>query len=176
MKIKDLTQVAIGAALLASLGMIFIPIGTVPITLQMLGIMAIGAILGARKGSLAVIVYLLLGLIGLPVLSGSGGLAPFVGPTVGYLISFPMAAYLIGYLSERHISLPALIVYNLIIGLGFVYLLGSVGLSVTLDLSFVDALKANIPFIIGDTIKAVLAATIAWKVSQNVQIRRSLAS
>lgn len=176
MKIHDLTQVAIGAALLASIGSVAIPIGPVPITLQMLGIMTIGAILGAKKGGLAVVVYLLLGMVGLPILSGSGGLAPFVGPTVGYLIAFPIAAYLIGWLSERHRTFPALVAYNLLIGLGFVYLVGSIGLQAVFGLSFIDALKVNIPFIFGDIIKAVLAAAIAVKVSANSQVRRLLAS
>ena len=92
MKIQDMTQIAVGAALLASISFIEIPIGPVPITLQTLGIMTLAGILGARKGFMTVVVYLLLGLIGLPVLSGQGGLAPFVGPTVGYLLAFPIAA------------------------------------------------------------------------------------
>ncbi|RHB51989.1 biotin transporter BioY [Exiguobacterium sp. AM39-5BH] len=176
MKIHDLTQIAIGAALLASIGSIAIPIGPVPITLQMLGIMTVASVLGAKKGGLAVIVYLLLGLIGLPVLSGSGGLAPFVGPTVGYLLAFPIAAFLIGWLSERHRSFPALVSYNVVIGLGLVYILGSLGLQAVYGLTFIEALKVNIPFILGDSIKAVLAAAIAYKVSTNPQIRRTLAS
>lgn len=176
LKIHDLTQVAIGAALLASIGSIAIPIGPVPITLQMLGIMTVASVLGAKKGGLAVVVYLLLGLIGLPVLSGSGGLAPFVGPTVGYLIAFPIAAFLIGWLSERHRTFPALVAYNILIGLGFVYVVGSLGLQAVFGLTFIDALKVNIPFILGDLIKAVLAAAIAYKVSTNPQMRRTLAS
>lgn len=176
LKIHDLTQIAIGAALLASIGSIAIPIGPVPITLQMLGIMTVASVLGAKKGGLAVVVYLLLGLIGLPVLSGSGGLAPFVGPTVGYLLAFPIAAFLIGWLSERHRSFPALVAYNVLIGLGLVYVLGSFGLQAIFGLSFIEALKTNIPFIIGDLLKAVLAAAIAYKVSTNPQIQRTLAS
>lgn len=176
MKIQDMTQIAFGAALIASIGFIEIPIGPVPITLQTLAIMTIAGVFGARKGFLAVIVYLLLGLVGLPVLSGQGGLAPFVGPTVGYLIGFPIAAFFIGWFSERHRSIPALIGYNLLFGLGLVYLLGSIGLEIVLGMSFIDALKVNIPFIFGDSLKAVLAAILAVKISQNVQVRRSLAS
>lgn len=176
MKIHDMTQIAIASALLASIGSIAIPIGPVPITLQMLGIMTVASVLGAKKGGLAVIVYLLLGLIGLPVLSGSGGLAPFVGPTVGYLLAFPIAAFLIGWSSERHRSFPALIGYNVLFGLGLVYLLGSLGLQAVFGMTFIDALKVNIPFIIGDLIKAVLAAAIAYKVSTNPQMRKTLAS
>lgn len=176
MKIQDMTQIAFGAALIASIGFIEIPIGPVPITLQTLAIMTIAGVFGARKGFLAVIVYLLLGLIGLPVLSGQGGFAPFVGPTVGYLIGFPIAAFLIGWFSERHRSIPGLIGYNLLFGLGLVYLLGSIGLELVLGMSFIDALKVNIPFIFGDLLKAVLAAILAVKISENVQVRRSLAS
>ena len=176
MKVHDLTQIAVGAALIASISFIQIPIGPVPITLQTFGIMTIAGILGARKGFLTVVVYLLLGLIGLPVLSGQGGLAPFVGPTAGYLIAFPIAAFFIGWLSERHRSIPALIGYNLVIGLGLVYVLGSIGLEFMLGMTFIDALKVNIPFLFGDTLKAILAAVLAVKVSSNVKIRKSLVS
>ena len=175
MKIQDMTQIAVGAALLASISIVEIPIGPVPITLQMLGIMTIAGLFGAKKGALTVIVYLLLGLIGLPVLSGQGGLAPFVGPTIGYLIAFPVAAYVIGWLAEQHRSIPRLIGYNLVIGLGLVYMLGSLGLMVMLDLTFVDALKVNIPFILGDTLKAILAAFLVMRLSTNQQMRRILA-
>ena len=176
MKIQDMTQIAVGAALLASISFIEVPIGPVPITLQTLGIMTLAGILGARKGSLAVVVYLLLGLIGLPVLSGQGGLAPFVGPTVGYLLAFPIAAYLIGRFSERHRSVMALIGYNLLFGMGLVYVFGSLGLELMLGMSYLDALKVNIPFIFGDVLKAVLAAVVVVKVTSNQQMRRTLAS
>ncbi|WP_215145329.1 biotin transporter BioY [Exiguobacterium qingdaonense] len=176
MKIQSMTQVAFGAALIASIGFIEIPIGPVPITLQTLAIMTIAGVFGARKGFLAVLVYLMLGLIGLPVLSGQGGLAPFVGPTVGYLIAFPIAAFLIGWFSERHRSIPGLIGYNLLFGLGLVYLLGSIGLEFVLGIPFADALKVNIPFLPGDFLKALLAAVLAVKISANIQVRRSLAA
>ena len=77
--------------------------GLVPITLQTFAVLLAGAVLGAkRRGALAVLLYLAVGAIGLPVFSGgAAGIAPFVGPSAGYLIAFPCAAALCGFLVER---------------------------------------------------------------------------
>ena len=76
--------------------------GPVPITLQTFGVLLTGAVLGARRGFLAVVLYLVVGAAGLPVFSGgTGGTAVFTGPTVGYLIGFPLAAACCGFLVSR---------------------------------------------------------------------------
>lgn len=76
--------------------------GLVPITLQTFAVLLAGAVLGAKRGALAVLLYLAVGAIGLPVFSGgAAGIAPFVGPSAGYLIAFPCAAALCGFLVER---------------------------------------------------------------------------
>src|SRR3546814_9382649 len=80
----------------------FIP---VPITAQSMGVMLAGVILGAKRGTIAVLLVLLLAAIGLPVLSGGrGGLAVFAAPTTGYLIGWVFAAFVAGYLSERFVK------------------------------------------------------------------------
>ena len=76
--------------------------GPVPITLQTFGVLLAGAVLGSKRGFLAVSLYLVVGLAGLPVFSGGGaGPGVFAGPSVGYLIGFPLAAGLCGFIVER---------------------------------------------------------------------------
>ena len=127
---RDLAQIAVFAALIAALtlpGAIPIGIG-VPITLQTLGVMLAGAILGARKGALAVTVYVALGLAGLPILSGgTGGLGVLVGPTGGYLLGFILGAFVIGWLAERltpRLKFWTLLIATSVGGILAVYLVG----------------------------------------------------
>jgi biotin transport system substrate-specific component len=102
---RDAAQVAIGAGLVAALGLpgaIAVGGGAVPITLQTLGVMLVGSLLGARKGALSMVLFLALVAAGLPLLAGGrGGLGVFAGPSAGYLLAWPLAALLIGWMVER---------------------------------------------------------------------------
>ncbi|MEV1130203.1 biotin transporter BioY [Agromyces sp. NPDC049794] len=165
---RDLAQIAVFAALIAALtlpGAIPIGIG-VPITLQTLGVMLAGAVLGARKGALAVTVYVGLGLAGLPILSGgTGGLGVLVGPTGGYLLGFILGALVIGWLAER--LTPRLRFWTLLIatiagGILAVYLVGIPWLAAATGMPIGAAIAAgSLPFLIGDVVKAIVAALVA---------------
>lgn len=97
----DITVVAISAALIAVCSWISIPVGPVPFTLQTLAVLAVLLTTGGRRGTLAIVVYLALGLVGVPVFSGfKGGPAAFAGPTGGFLIGFAAAA-LVFWLLEK---------------------------------------------------------------------------
>src|SRR3954468_9759565 len=94
--------VVAGAALLTLSAKIKLPLPYVPMTLQTLVVLMIGAAYGWRLGVAAVLAYLAEGAIGLPVFAGPvGGLAPLVGPTAGYLCGFVLAALATGWLSQR---------------------------------------------------------------------------
>src|SRR5689334_10040414 len=96
MSTRDLVLSALFAAIIVALGIL------VPITAQSMGVMMAGVVLGARRGSIAVLIVWVLVAIGLPVLSGGrGGLAAFAAPTTGFLIGWLFAAFTTGYLSER---------------------------------------------------------------------------
>ncbi|WP_173924355.1 biotin transporter BioY [Agromyces sp. Marseille-P2726] len=165
---RDLAQIAVFAALIAALtlpGAIPIGIG-VPITLQTLGVMLAGAILGARKGALAVTVYVALGLAGLPILSsGAGGLGVLVGPTGGYLLGFILGAFVIGWLAERltpRLRFWTLLVATSVGGILAVYLVGIPWLAAVTGMPVGAAIAAgSLPFLIGDAIKAIVAALVA---------------
>ncbi|HEV7870845.1 MAG: putative biotin transporter bioY [Modestobacter sp.] len=173
MKTKDLVYIALFAAITAVLGLVpAIQVGPVPITAQTLGVMLAGAILGARRGFLSQLLFLVLVAIGLPLLaSGHGGLAAFTGPSAGYLISWPIAAFVVGLLTERfwgRYNLAWGILANVVGGILVIYAIGVPVLAAIANLSPEAAIVSGaLPFLIGDGIKAVLAAAIA------VQVRRS---
>jgi biotin transport system substrate-specific component len=172
-KTKDLAYIALFAAITAVLGLVpAVQIGPVPITAQTLGVMLAGSILGARRGFLSQLLFLVLVAIGLPVLpGGGGGLAVFAGPTAGYLFSWPVAAFVVGLLTERfwaRYNLAWGVVANVVGGIGVVYLIGVPVLKAVTGLPWSDAIWFGAAvFVPGDLIKAVLAAVIA------VQVRRS---
>ena len=167
---RDLIITALFTSLTAVGGFISIPLGSVPLTLQTLFVVLSGLILGAKLGALSQIIYVILGLIGLPIFSGgTGGLASVVSPTFGFLISFIVAAYVIGKITEKNKSLSR-IIYSVILGSTVIYIIGVpyfyfifinfLGKSI----NFYTALKyACIPFIPGDIIKAILAIVLAKK-------------
>jgi biotin transport system substrate-specific component len=172
-KTKDLAYIALFAAITAVLGLVpAISVGPVPITAQTLGVMLAGAVLGARRGFLSQLLFLVLVAIGLPLLaSGAGGLAVFAGPTAGYLISWPIAAFVVGWLTERFWSRYNVawgVLANVVGGILVIYAIGVPVLAVVANLSPGAAIVSGaLPFLVGDAIKAVLAAAIA------VQVRRS---
>lgn len=166
--------VAVMAAMLAVMSLLpAIPLGSigVPITLQTLGVALAGLCLGPVRGFLAVALYLILGLAGLPIFAGgTGGLAVLLQPSAGYLMSFAFAAGLSGFVAayaakknKRHLW-----AYFLVGVLAARYLvilpLGVAGLMLNADLSLQAAVLVDMPFWVGDLIKAAAAVTIALAV------------
>ena len=156
------------AVALSSLVEFHLPGTPVPITMQTFTVLLVAALLGARRGALALLAYLAQGAVGLPVFSGGvGGLAHLGGPTGGYLVGFVAAAFLVGWLAERGwdrtpwFTAAAMILGNLVI-----YLFGVIRLA-----AFVGADQAIplgvLPFIPGDLIKIALASALlpaGWKI------------
>ena len=168
---RDLAQVAVFAALIAALGLpgaITVGIGVVPITLQTLGVIAAGAILGARKGAAAVLVFLALVAMGLPLLAGGrGGLGVFAGTTVGYIVGWVFAAAFIGAATAKILPrypLWAGLVINALGGIVVIYFFGVLGLLLRTDLGFWATITTNGPFIPGDVAKVVIATVVAKSV------------
>ncbi|SDO55953.1 biotin transport system substrate-specific component [Klenkia soli] len=168
MKTRDLAYIALFAALTAALGLLpAIPVAAlpVPITAQTLGVMLAGAVLGARRGFLALLLFLVLVAVGLPVLSGGrGGLAVFVGPSAGFLYSWPVAALVTGLLVEllwRRLNVVTALVATVVGGIGVVYAIGIPFLSLYADTSLAAAATGSLVFVPGDLVKAVIAAVLA---------------
>lgn len=170
MKTKDLTLIGLFAALtvvLAWIPAIPVPFSPVPITFQTLGVFLSAAMLGGKRGGTAILVYVLLGALGLPVFAGgAGGFGVILGPTGGYLIGFVLGAYWIGFVLDKTPS-PQLKHYALAFGSGLtlIYVIGTIQLSFVLNLPLLTALKVgSLPYIPLDIVKAILAITVATPV------------
>lgn len=166
--IQTLVYVAAFAALIIVLGAVSIPVGGagVPIVLQNMGIALTAMLLGWHRGTLAVLLFLAVGLIGVPNLAGfRTTLSALPGTTVGYLVGYVVAALVIGLLTVRRPNRPGPMI-GLFIAAGLAgvvvqYLFGTASLMIRAEMGFVEALLVNIPFIPGDIIKIVVAALIA---------------
>lgn len=163
---RNITLIALFAALIAALGLVpkFDFAFGVPITAQSMGVMLAGTVLGAKRGALAVLLFLGLVALGLPLLSGGrGGLGVFAGPTVGFLIGFPIAAFVTGWFAQAWAGKGGFILPALAAILGGVivlYVFGIVGFALVTGKSIAASTSIMAVFIPGDAIKAVLAGLI----------------
>ena len=170
MHLKNMLFAAMMAAITAVMGLfpgIPLPSG-VPIIVQNMGVMLAGSLLGKRYGGLAILLFVLLVATGLPLLSGGrGGLAVLAGPTGGYFISWPIMAFVIGWLAEKgNLSFYRLFTAN-VIGCLFNYGCGTAWLAAVAELPFLQALAADVlPFIPGDFIKITAATFLALAIQR----------
>lgn len=164
--LKDLSVVALFAALIALGAFVKIPFPGVPLTLQGVFVLLAGLLLGPQKGLLAVSLYIFIGLAGLPVFSGGGGIAYIFRPSFGYLLGFLPAVFVTGKMAQKKteasLYLPALMgslmVYSL--GLPFYYLVMNYYLKSPLTVSAL-MVSGFLIFIPGDLIKMILAVSLA---------------
>jgi biotin transport system substrate-specific component len=149
----------------------------VPHTAQTLGVLLVGAALGWRRGSLALVTYVLAGIAGLPVFAnGTGGAATLAGPTGGYLVGFILAAALVGFLAERGWDrTPWLMALAMVLGNLVIYALGVAWLMAAFHLSLADAYLGGVkPFLVFDALKLVVAVIVlpgAWFIAGRGKVR-----
>ena len=168
--LRDLILMTLGTLFVAALAQVKIPLPFTPIPLtgQTFAVLLIGATLGSKRSLVSMLLYIALGAFGLPIFAGgASGLAYLSGATLGYLVGFVLAAYVIGLLAERGLERSmrtSLIPF--LIGTIIIYVCGVAWLSMLLG-SFSKAVAAGVlPFLIGDAIKLIAAALIlpaAWK-------------
>lgn len=174
--VRKLVYASLFAALTAIAAWVTIPLPPVPITLQTFFVILAGGMLGAYFGALSMIVYLLLGFIGLPVFSnGRSGLGVLAGPTGGYLVGFVLSAIAVGFLVERRRN-PGFLWYCAAMAIGtlIIYACGVGWLLVVTHMSIAQAVVAGaLPFVPGDILKIIVAAFIARRVNQNRSEGRS---
>lgn len=160
----QIALMGIMAAVMCILGPLSIPIpfSPVPISFTNLAIYFTVFILGWKRGTISYLIYLLIGLIGLPVFSGfAGGPGKLLGPTGGYLIGFIFMTIIAGLFIEKCNGNLYLYVIGLILATGIAYALGTVWLSYQAHLTFLQALMAGvIPYLIGDGVKIAIAVII----------------
>lgn len=160
--------VAVMAGLVAALALVPpVPVGPVPVTLQTFGVGLAAAVLGPWRGAAALGVYVVLGLAGLPVFAGGGsGLGVLAGASAGYIMSWPLAAVVVGggvrllARSGRH-RRPGWVLVPLLVGNFLVtHPMGVVGWSWSLDVPLRTAALGDLVFVPGDLVKAALAAVV----------------
>ncbi|MDO4919707.1 biotin transporter BioY [Kocuria sp.] len=180
----DLANIAVFAALTCVLSLVpAIPVGPlgVPITLQTLAVFLTGMVLGGWRGFLALALYVVVGLLGVPVFAGfSGGPGVLAGPSAGYLLSFPFAAALVGWLAHRSVrvervrrregstaaapdrsaGLTGKLFLAGLAGLLLSHVVGTVGM-VLFGLGTKAAVLADLIYLPGDLLKVLVAALIA---------------
>ena len=145
--------------------------GPVPVTLQTFGVLLSGAVLGARRGFLAALLYVVAGAAGLPIFSGgAAGLAVLTGPSAGYLIGFPLAAGLCGFIVERlprraiQTSLPLIFAAGLASSAVFIHTFGMAGLVLRIPTTWAGAFDIDRFFWFGDVLKNIGVAIVATAV------------
>ncbi len=162
---RDITRIGLAAALIAVLAQISIPMPAgVPMTLQTFVIPLVGIILGSKKGTIAAVIYVLLGAVGLPIFAGfTGGLGIVLGMTGGFIVSFPIMAFLAGLGTEAGGSVR--LYAGLIAGAILNYIIGTCWFVVAAHSTFAAAFTACVlPFIPTAVIKIILAGIIGKKV------------
>ena len=168
MSIATMTRAALMAAVTAVAAQISVPFFPVPFTLQVLAVILSGLLLGSRYGALSQAIYLLVGALGVPVFAQfKGGLAVILGPTGGYLVSFPVAAAVAGLAARaardasRRRALWTSFLWGCA-GLAVIYAVGATWLSVVTDLPLAVALAQGVfIFVPFDLIKVALAGLVA---------------
>ena len=170
---KTLVITAMFTAIICVLSQIQIPVQTIPFTLGLLSIFLTGALLEPKLAFLAVLVYLLLGAVGVPVFAGfTGGLRFLLGPTGGYLMSFPLVALITALAGSKFRKYKALaLTCGMLLSLFLCYLLGTAWFCLITDNSFMYALSICVyPFVLFDLAK------LALSVSLGMGIRKALAA
>jgi biotin transport system substrate-specific component len=177
--VMDIVLVAAGAALAAIAAQVQVPLWPVPITGQTLAVLLVGSSLGALRGTLSMLLYAVLGMVGLPVFSdAASGMGVILGPTGGYIVGFVFAAAFTGWIAQR--SWDRRILRSLLAFAGGTVVTFAIGLpwlAVVLGLNLQQTLEGGLyPFIIGGVVKAIIAAgvvTLGWRYIEREDQRRA---
>lgn len=164
MRTRELTMTALCCALTCILApmTVTLPITLIPFSLSLLPIFLTGALLPKKNAFLAILLYVILGLVGLPVFSGfAAGVGVLAGPTGGFIVGYPFTALAVAWAMEKRASVLRFAV-GAAIGLVLCYLPGSVWYAVSAHVSYGQSLLVTVaPFVVWDALKAVLAGSAA---------------
>ncbi len=171
LSLQDLTMIALCTAVIAVMAQISIPMPMgVPMTMQTFAITLVAVLLGAKKSAIAALAYLLLGAVGAPVFAGfTGGFQYFVDPTGGFLLSFPLMAFAIGYGADRFHRSRWVYVFWLVFGTVLNYVVGVLFFCLITKSPVVTGVTACVlPFIPTAVIKAVLASFMGFQIRERL--------
>lgn len=172
--VRDLSYISLFATLIAVAGYIIIPLpfSTVPVTAQTLAVMLAGGLLPPLHAATSVLVFLMLGAVGIPVFAGgTAGLGIIAGKTGGYLVGFLAGAVLISVLKGKRPGLLRLLAANTAGGIVLVYTFGVLWLNYVTGIGITKSvIFGALPFIPGDIVKIIIAALITLKLNKHVKL------
>ena len=172
-KIYTLTKLALSVAIMCILGPIIIPLpfSPVPISITQVGLYLSIYFLGYKLATYSTLIYILMGLIGLPVFSGySGGLQKLTSPTGGYLIGFIFLTFVSGFFIEKYSSNLCLTILGYTLGNLLCYNLGSIWLSYSTNISIKTAFIIGvIPYVLADIFKVVISILIGTRLKRIIK-------
>lgn len=169
--IKEMALVAIYPAMMAVSAQISIPLGSLPaITLQTLFVYLAGLTLGWKLGSISMIIYILMGVVGIPVFTELRAISAFASVSGGFIISFPIAAFFIGLLKDLSFIKNEVLRYTLILGLStiLIYVIGAAYISIWVGVGFFATLISLYIFLVGDIIKIILALFVYMRIKEHI--------
>ncbi len=172
---KSLTYTALAVALITVCAWISVPVGPIPVTLQTFAVCFVGALLGWKRGLAAVAVYILMGLLGIPVFSGfKAGAAALFGPTGGYIFGFFFAVLipaLAKLLPVRKTALRGTLFYlSMLLGLAVCYLFGTVWFVLMYRCTYAYALSVCVlPYLLPDAGKLLVATLLALRLERYIR-------
>lgn len=175
--VQDMVLIAVFTALIAICSWITVPAaaGQIPFTLQTFAVFVTAGLLGAKRASVSVVIYILLGMAGIPVFSGfTGGLGVIIGPTGGYIIGFIFTTIIIGVgmqtaKKKRKAIRIAISSASMILGDAVCFLVGTIWFMVLTNTNITGALTlCVIPFIIPDIIKIIAASIVVDRLKKYV--------
>jgi biotin transport system substrate-specific component len=169
-KIYNMTLMAMMAAVMCILGPLSIPIGAVPISFTNLVIYFAVMLIGTKYGTVSYILYMLIGIFGLPVFSGySGGMAKLMGPTGGYIIGFIFMALISGFFINISKGKKSVVIIGMIIGTIIAYAFGTAWFVFITKCGIIYALAICVlPFILGDLVKILIAVFLGSYIKKQV--------
>lgn len=171
LSLQDLITISLCTAIIAIMAQISIPMPMgVPMTMQTFAITLTAVILGAKKGGISTLIYVLLGVVGVPVFAHfTGGLQMLVDPTGGFIWSFPLMAFLIGLGAEKYYRSKTVYIIFLVLGTAVNYVVGVLFFCLITKASVMTGIAACVlPFIPTAIIKAILATVVGLKVRQTL--------
>lgn len=171
---KEIAYIALAVAVITACAWITIPVGIIPITLQTLAVALVGALLGWKRGIAAVFVYILMGLIGIPVFSGATGIVRLFGPTGGYIFGFLFLALIPGLakmIPVKNVWGRLAVFYaSMIVGMAVCYAFGTGWYMIlnkcTLEVAFTACV---LPFIVPDLIKFVASVLLTVRLEKYIK-------
>lgn len=170
---KQMALIGVMTAVTCILGPLSIPlpISPVPISFTVLAVFLTAYVLGPKLGTISYLIYLLLGMVGLPIFSGfTGGIGKLAGPTGGYLIGFILMTPIVGWFIEHFNAklVPSFI--GMILGTIVCYIFGTIWLAYQTSMTFIEALSIGVlPYIPGDLVKMVIAVILGTQLRKAVK-------